>query len=233
MLEVRGLDAFYGGSHVLQGVSLNVATAARACVLGRNGAGKSTLLKSVMNAGPRVAGAILLDGVELGATPSFRRARLGLALVPEDRRIFPHISVMDNIRIAKPAAGPGGLVDPAEILAAFPMLGPLVERYGGQLSGGQQQMVAVARGMAARPKYLLLDEPTEGLAPVIVDQMAVSIVRLCDQLGIGLLLSEQNIRFARRCTSRVYVIESGRLVYEGSWPEFDARPDIRETHLSI
>jgi len=233
MLEVHSLEAFYGDSHVLHGIHLRVAKGARISVLGRNGAGKSTLLKSIMNAGPRVRGEVLLDGSDLGVLPSFRRARLGLAMVPEDRRIFPHISVMDNIRLVEAAAGHEGLVDPETILSAFPMLKPLVGRYGSQLSGGQQQMVAVARGMAARPKVLLLDEPTEGLAPVIVDQMAVSLTALCDTLGTGLLLSEQNIRFARRCTSAVYVIESGRLVYQGSWEDFDARPDIKQRHLSV
>ncbi len=233
MLDIGPIDAFYGDSHILHGIDMRVEKGARVSVLGRNGAGKSTLLKSIMNAGPRVWGAIKLDGRELGAAPSYRRARMGLALVPEDRRIFPHITVMDNIRIVSAAAGAEGIVDPEAILAAFPMLKTLVDRYGSQLSGGQQQMVAVARGMAARPRLLLLDEPTEGLAPVIVNQMGVSITTLCDQLGVGLLLSEQNIGFARHCTSTVYVIESGRLIFHGSWADFDARPDIKERHLSV
>lgn len=233
MLDIGPIDAFYGDSHILHGISLWVAKGARVSVLGRNGAGKSTLLKSVMNAGPRVQGPIRLDGKDLGGLASYRRARLGLALVPEDRRIFPHITVMDNIRIVSAAAGSQGIVDNETILSAFPMLNTLVDRYGLQLSGGQQQMVAVARGIAARPKFLLLDEPTEGLAPVIVNQMAVSINTLCDQLGVGLLLSEQNIGFARHCTSSVHVLESGRLVYHGSWADFDARPDIRDRYLSV
>lgn len=233
MLDIGPIDAFYGDSHILHNISLRVAQGERVSVLGRNGAGKSTLLKSVMNAGPRVRGAIKLDGTELGTLASYRRARMGLALVPEDRRIFPHITVMDNIRIVSAAAGPQGIVDTDTILSAFPMIATLVDRYGSQLSGGQQQMVAVARGIAARPKLLLLDEPTEGLAPVIVNQMAASVTTLCDQLGIGLLLSEQNIGFARHCTSSVYVIENGHLVYHGSWADFDARPDIKERHLSV
>ncbi|MDI6028935.1 ABC transporter ATP-binding protein [Corticibacterium sp. UT-5YL-CI-8] len=233
MLEIQGLDAFYGASHVLQNLSFTVPAAGRVSVLGRNGAGKSTLMKSIMNAGPRVRGRLALDGRDLARIPSFRRARLGLSLVPEDRRIFPHITVVDNMTISAAAAGERVALQPERLLSMFPMLQPLRARYGSQLSGGQQQMLAVARGIAPNPKFLLLDEPTEGLAPVIVDQLATAIVQLCDMLGTGLLLSEQNIWFARRCTSRVHILESGRLVFEGSWPEFDSDPDIKQRYLSV
>lgn len=233
MLDVSALNAFYGGSHILYDVHLSVKEGDRVSVLGRNGAGKSTLLKSLLNAGPRVEGRIEFDGRDISPLAAYRRSRLGLALVPEDRRVFPHLTVVDNLLIARAAEGERGGVDIERVLAKFPMLASLVDRYGSQLSGGQQQMVAVARGMMPRPKLLLLDEPTEGLAPVIVKQLAASVVELCEEFGIGLLLSEQNIWFARQCTHHVHIIENGKIVFTGSWPEFDARPDIKQRYLSV
>ena len=234
MLEVRGLDAWYGDSHILHRISITVAQAGRVAILGRNGAGKTTLLKSVMNGDPRVAGSVVWDGQELGAMPSFKRARLGLALVPEDRRIFTHVTVAENIAMARYATSPERPAIPAsEIIARFPMLQPLAQRLGGQLSGGQQQMLAVARAIAARPRLMLLDEPTEGLAPVIVEQMARDVLEVCTQDKVALLLSEQNIWFARRCTEYVYVLASGRIVFEGSWAEFDATGEEAKKHLAV
>ena len=234
MLEVRGLDAWYGDSHILHRISITVAQAGRVAILGRNGAGKTTLLKSVMNGDPRVAGSVVWDGQELGAMPSFKRARLGLALVPEDRRIFTHVTVAENIAMARYATSPERPAIPAsEIIARIPMLQPLAQRLGGQLSGGQQQMLAVARAIAARPRLMLLDEPTEGLAPVIVEQMARDVLEVCTQDKVALLLSEQNIWFARRCTEYVYVLASGRIVFEGSWAEFDATGEEAKKHLAV
>ena len=234
MLEVRGLDAWYGDSHILHRISITVAQAGRVAILGRNGAGKTTLLKSVMNGDPRVAGSVVWDGQELGAMPAFKRARLGLALVPEDRRIFTHVTVAENIAMARYATSPERPAIPAsEIIARFPMLQPLAQRLGGQLSGGQQQMLAVARAIAARPRLMLLDEPTEGLAPVIVEQMARDVLEVCTQDKVALLLSEQNIWFARRCTEYVYVLATGRIVFEGSWAEFDATGEEAKKHLAV
>ena len=234
MLEVRGLDAWYGDSHILHRISITVAQAGRVAILGRNGAGKTTLLKSVMNGDPRVAGSVVWDGLELGAMPAFKRARLGLVLVPEDRRIFTHVTVAENIAMARYATSPERPAIPAsEIIARIPMLQPLAQRLGGQLSGGQQQMLAVARAIAARPRLMLLDEPTEGLAPVIVEQMARDVLEVCTQDKVALLLSEQNIWFARRCTEYVYVLASGRIVFEGSWAEFDATGEEAKKHLAV
>lgn len=233
MLEVVGLDAFYGDSHILHGIDLTLGIGGRVAILGRNGSGKTTLMKSILNAGPRIRGEIRLDGRDLAGETSFRRARLGLSLVPEDRRIFPHLTVRDNLLIALAAAGNRTGLDLERVLDMFPMLKPLAVRYGSLLSGGQQQMVAVARGIMPRPRYLLLDEPTEGLAPLIVRQLAASVVRLCEEFGIGLLLSEQNIWFARFCTRHVYIIESGRIVFSGSWDEFDSRPDVKHLYLAV
>ena len=234
MLELAGIDAFYDDSHILQAVSLKVGSHERVAVLGRNGAGKSTLLKSIMNAGTRVAGSLKWEGQELGASKAHRRARLGIAMVPEDRRIFSHLTVRENIAMARMNAGRKQAdAEAGEIIARIPMLAELGNRPGGELSGGQQQMVAVARGLAARPKLILLDEPTEGLAPLIVENMAADIVAQCKVGGVALLLCEQNIWFARKCTDRLYILDSGRVVFEGAWPEFDSQPEVASRYLAV
>lgn len=234
MLEVRGLDAWYGDSHILHGVDITVPASGRVAILGRNGAGKSTLLKSIMNGDPRVSGSVAWEGRSLGDMPAFRRARLGLALVPEDRRIFGHITVAENIEMARYATSPDRPAIPAsQVLARIPMLQSLGSRLGGQLSGGQQQMLAVARAIAARPRLMLLDEPTEGLAPVIVEQLARDVLEVCVQENVGLLLSEQNIWFARKCTDIVYVISTGRIVFHGDWTDFDSAGDSVKKHLAL
>ena len=202
--------------------------------MGRNGAGKSTLLKSIMNAGTRVAGSLKWEGQELGASKAHRRARLGIAMVPEDRRIFSHLTVRENIAMARMNAGRKQAdAEAGEIIARIPMLAELGNRPGGELSGGQQQMVAVARGLAARPKLILRDEPTEGLAPLIVENMAADIVAQCKVGGVALLLCEQNIWFARKCTDRLYILDSGRVVFEGAWPEFDSQPEVASRYLAV
>jgi ABC-type branched-subunit amino acid transport system ATPase component len=234
VLEIRELDAFYGDSHILLGAQLSVRPGQRVALLGRNGAGKSTLLKSVMNAGPRVRGTLRFDGRDLRDTPTHQRTRMGLSLVPEDRRIFTHLTVAENIAMARYGASPTRpSVSVPDIVARFPMLAPLQQRYGGQLSGGQQQLLAVARAMAANPSLLLLDEPTEGLAPIIVEEMARDLVRTCNDGNVALLLCEQNIWFARRCTQYVYVIDTGRIVFEGDWTRFDAQPEVQQRYLAL
>ncbi len=234
MLEVRELDAYYGDSHILLGLKLSVQAGQRVALLGRNGAGKSTLLKSVMNAGPRVDGIVRFNGQDLRDLPTHKRTRLGVSLVPEDRRIFTHITVAENIAMARyGAAADRPAVPVADIIARFPMLEPLQQRYGGQLSGGQQQLLAVARAMAANPTLLLLDEPTEGLAPIIVEEMARDVVRTCSDKNVALLLCEQNIWFARRCTHYVYVIDTGRIVFEGDWETFDRNPHVQQRYLAL
>jgi branched-chain amino acid transport system ATP-binding protein len=199
VLELRGVNAWYGESHVLHDIGLKVEDGQRVAILGRNGAGKSTLLKSIMNGEPRVEGDVEWSGKVLGKLPSFRRARMGMALVPEDRRIFT----------------------------------PLGDRLGGQLSGGQQQMLAVARAIAARPRLLLLDEPAEGLAPVIVEQLARDVKAVCEADNVALLLSEQNVWFAKQCTDYVYVIGTGHIVFAGDWKEFDRNSEMVHKHLAL
>lgn len=234
MLDVQGIDALYGESHILHGVSLRVRDGGRLAILGRNGAGKSTLLKSIMNAEPTVRGTIAWEGKPLGSAPSHVRARMGICLVPEDRRIFAHLTVLENLTMARYAL-PSGVapLDAEEVLARFTMLVPLANRYGDQLSGGQQQLVAFARALMARPRLMLLDEPTEGLAPIIVEQLAKDVVEACEREGVALLLCEQNIWFARQCTDEVAVLDSGQIVFSGGWDEFDARSDIKNRYLAM
>ena len=234
LLEVRDCDALYDQSHVLHSVSISVAESSGVALLGRNGAGKSTLLKSIMNAGPAFRGQIRFKGQDIGSEPVHKRAALGLSLVPEDRRIFPHVTVRENLRMAQRAAGPGKeALSPDAAVELFPMLDGLLDRMGFQLSGGQQQLLAVARGLVPRPELLLLDEPTEGLAPIIVQDMAQKMARAREANGGGLLLAEQNVSFARHCTERVYIIDTGSIVFEGSWDEFDRNAERIERYLAL
>ena len=234
MLEVAAINAFYDQSHVLHDFSLAMGEGARVAILGRNGAGKTTLLKSIMNAGPRVVGPISFRSQVLGDRPPNQRTRLGLALVPEDRRIFGHLTTYENLRIAQyGSVQERAFVDIDELLGRFAMLRPLRDRLGARMSGGQQQMLAVARGIAARPYLMLLDEPTEGLAPTIVEELAEQVVSCCATYGIGLLLAEQSIWFARQCTDRAIVIDTGRIAFQGSWEEFDRAIEQIQRHLAL
>jgi len=235
LLRIDALHAGYGDAVVLHGIDLAIADGAAVALLGRNGAGKSTVLKTILNAGPKlVAGRISLDGRDLRTLGADARARAGLMLVPEDRRVFPHITVAENIALGVHAARPG--VKPMtmdEIWDLFPALVPFAERAGYALSGGQQQMVAVARGVIARPRLLLLDEPVEGLAPVIVDQMAAEIRRLHRDHGLTVLVTEQNLSFARAVTETLHLIDSGELVHSGDWAGFDADPTLKTRYLAV
>jgi len=233
MLEVHNLQARYGDSLILDGVTLKVAAGQGVALLGRNGAGKTTLLKSIMDGGPSVKGQIRFLERDLHRTPIYQRARLGLALVPEDRRIFAHLSVQENLLMARHAQGQAGALQPKEIFRLFPVLEELKARKGDQLSGGQQQILAVARALMSRPRCMLLDEPTEGVAPLLVRQMAEQINQARREQNAALLLTEQNLWFSRQCTDFVYVIDAGRIVFEGDWPSFDARPEIANRHLAV
>ena len=234
MLEIQQLGACYGDSLILQGVTLRVAAGQGVALVGRNGAGKTTLLSSIVGGAPKVSGTVHFDGQDITAWPTHRRVRQGLAMVPEDRRIFSHLSVEENLILARHGQRSGTpALTPDAVCALFPLLSDLRSRMGGQLSGGQQQVLALARGFVARPRCMLLDEPTEGVAPLIVEQMALQINAARQAHQVGMLLAEQNLWFARRCTSYLYVIETGRIVFEGDWPSFDARPDVATRHLGV
>lgn len=233
MLEVTGLEASYGETKVLHGIDLTVDGAARVAILGRNGAGKSTLVKSIMNAGPEIKGLIRWSGRDLANLAPAERSRLGICLVPEDRRIFPNLTVLENILIGRTPATKDPSWTPHALLKTFPLLEPLTTRMGNQLSGGQQQMLAVARGFAASPQLMLLDEPTEGLAPVIVNALAKAVSHACDTARTSLILCEQNISFARRVTDHVMVMDVGQIVFRGGWDAFDADRAVKARYLVV
>lgn len=234
MLKLENVSAYYGDSLALSNINLALPLGAGVAILGRNGAGKSTLFKSIMGGELNVRGEITLHGKSIVRLEPYQRVRSGLAFVPEDRRIFPHLTVEENLNMAQHGVAQGR--EPLrtdEVCELFPLLRDLLQRKGTQLSGGQQQILAVARGMVARPQYLLLDEPTEGVAPIIVTQMAEQIKRACEQQHITLIVAEQHVWFARQCSSSVYVLDTGRIVFGGSWEDYDANPAVAEQYLAV
>jgi branched-chain amino acid transport system ATP-binding protein len=230
LLEVRDLHAWYGESHVLHGVDFEVRRGEVVTLLGRNGAGKTTTLKSVMGMVPRRAGSIRYEGSELIELPSNRIARLGLAICPEERGIFASLSVEENL-LLPPVVRTGGLgVD--SIFGLFPNLQERLRSQGTKLSGGEQQMLAIARILRTGARFLLLDEPTEGLAPVIVQQIGATVRRLKAE-GFTILLVEQNFRFAATVADRHYVMERGRVVDMIANAALDASMDKLHEYLGV
>ena len=216
MLAVEGLDSFYGRAHILFDVALDVAPGEVVALLGRNGAGKSTTFKSLVGLVAPAAGRIAFEGQPIVGLPAHRIARLGIGYVPEERRIFADLTVVENLEVGRqpPRAGMQPWT-PARLFDLFPNLRAMQNRPGGRMSGGEQQMLAVARTLMGNPKLLLLDEPSEGLAPVIVDQM-VEMVRTLKREGVAVLLAEQNLRFAGAVADRAYVLEKGRVRHRGT-----------------
>jgi len=216
MLEVRGLTAAYGKAQVLFGLDFIAHAGEVLALLGRNGAGKSTALKRVMGLVPPQAGEILFDGVRIGTLPPYRIARLGLGYVPEERRIFTDLSVRENLEVGRQPRRAGAVNwTSGRLFELFPHLGRMQDRLGGRMSGGEQQMLAIARTLMGNPRAILLDEPAEGLAPIIVEQVATAIGELKAD-GLCVLLCEQNLRFARRVADRACLIEQGRIVASGT-----------------
>jgi ABC-type branched-subunit amino acid transport system ATPase component len=233
MLEVRNLEARYGDIRALFGIDMSVAAGAGVALLGRNGAGKSTLMKALLDAGPACSGEIVLGGRPLTGVPTGQRARMGLALVPEDRRIFSSLSVRQNLELAHHALDGRPVMTIEQVCRLFPLLPDLLDRMGYQLSGGQQQLVAVARGLMASPTLLLLDEPAEGLAPKLAMDLAREVRRAREQLGLTVLVAEQSIPYARQCTEYVYLLDSGTVVFQGDWAAFDAQPELKARYLAV
>lgn len=226
MLVVDGMHTYYGESHALQGVSLRVEAGEVVCLLGRNGAGKSTTLNSIVGLTPSRRGSVRFEGEEIRRTPAHRIARRGLALVPEDRRIFAGLTVVENLEVAAPPRPQRERSWPIErIFDEFPMLAEVRNQDGATLSGGQQQMLAIARALVGEPRLLLLDEPNEGLAPVIVQQIGVLIDRLAQTTTI--LFTDQSVRFALRHARRGYILQKGRIVYEGSTQRIAEDPQVQ------
>ena len=232
-LSVRGLNAAYGRAHVLYDVALQVAAAEAVTLIGRNGAGKSTTLRAILGLLARCDGEIVFDGAPLAHLATHERVCRGLGYVPEDRRIFSDLTVEENLEVGRRIPMRGAPQWTRErLFELFPNLRELRGRRGGLMSGGEQQMLAIARTLMGNPSLLLLDEPSEGLAPKIVEQMVEAVLTMKRE-GLSLLLSEQNIRFARAIADRVCVIEKGRIRFVGTTAEFDARPDVRDAYLAL
>jgi urea transport system ATP-binding protein len=219
MLAVNAIDTFYGTSHILHGLSLQVGDGELVSVLGRNGAGKTTLLRSITGVNPPRAGTIQFAGADISQMKSHRRARLGISYVPQGRLLIPDITVAENIQVAMLGKGLNGHKVPDLVFDYFPALKGIAGRKGGVLSGGQQQQVAIARALVQEPRLLLLDEPTEGLQPSVVEEIQQIIKRIMQERKCSVLLVEQRLDFVRDITQRFAILDTGRIVAEGNAAE--------------
>jgi urea transport system ATP-binding protein len=215
MLALAHVDSFYDRSHILHDVCLDVPEGKVTAILGRNGTGKTTLLKTLMGLTDRMAGQIRLDTADLGTQPTFRRARAGIAYVPQGREIIPDFSIRENILMGSFARADHKREIPPLVAELFPYLMSNLDRNGGILSGGQQQQLAIARALAAEPRIILLDEPNEGIQPSIVEEIENVIIRLNREIGLTVVLVEQNVSFVRRAAHRFAMMEKGRVVASG------------------
>ncbi len=231
MLQIRGLNQYYGGSHILWDVDLHVPAGSRTCLMGRNGMGKTTLLKCIMGLLPVASGELRFEGRDLLALPAEERARLGIGYVPQGREIFSQLTVEENLRIGLPARRTKATDIPDSVFELFPVLAKMLGRRGGDLSGGQQQQLAIARAMVLEPKLLILDEPTEGIQPNIVHEIGDIILRLSEQTGLTVLLVEQKLPFARRVASDFRILDKGRIVAAGAMSELTS--DLVRQHLTV
>jgi branched-chain amino acid transport system ATP-binding protein len=220
MLDVVDLHAYYGASHVLQGVTLQVGRGELVALLGRNGAGKTTTLTALMGTTRSPRGSVVVDGEDLAGRPSYERLRRGLALVPSGARVFANLTVEENLQVVRPRATDGTAMTIDRVYEQFPKLRDLRRSAAGNLSGGERQMLAVGRGLMANPKVLLLDEPSEGLAPVIVQAIGRLMGEL-KELGLTIVLAEQNHRFALQHADRAYLIEKGEIRHEAAAGELE------------
>jgi branched-chain amino acid transport system ATP-binding protein len=227
-LDVEGVHTYYGDSHVLHGVSLRVAAGEAVALLGRNGAGKTTLIRSLIGFTPPRAGAVRLEGRPIHGWPAHRIARQGVALVPQGRRIFAPLSVRENLLLG--ARGEGWTLE--RVLELFPRLRERADQAGGTLSGGEQQMLAIGRALLTNGRLLLLDEPSEGLAPLVVREIGRIVAGLKGQ-RLSILLVEQNYHLALRIADRVYVMNKGQLVWEGTPEALEAAEDVKRRYLGV
>jgi branched-chain amino acid transport system ATP-binding protein len=233
LLKVSGLDAFYGRAQVLFDVALEVGRGEVVALMGRNGAGKSTTMKAIMGLLARKRGAITFRGKEVGALQPYRIARMGMGFVPEDRRVFGDLSVMENLDTGRqPPREDAPSWTPEKLFRLFPNLGEMPHRPGSQMSGGEQQMLTVSRTLMGNPYLVLLDEPSEGVAPIIVEQMANMILELKRE-GLSILLSEQNLHFAELVSDRAYVLERGQIRFSGTIEELARDDAVRRAYLSV
>ena len=237
-MSVEGLSAWYGAARILYDLNLEVGRGEVVALMGRNGAGKSTTMKAIMGLVDERQGTVRFNGDDISARKPFEIARRGLGFTPEDRRIFVDLTVMENLdvgrqpRATSPTVQPAPSWTPEQLFSLFPNLAEMPDRLGGRMSGGEQQMLTVARTLMGNPLLVLLDEPSEGVAPLIVEQMAHTILALKKQ-GLSILLSEQNIHFARLVSDRVYVLEKGQIHWHGSVAELDTNLDVQRTYLTV
>ena len=232
MLEVDDLHTYYGDSYVLQGVSLRVSEGQVVAVLGRNGAGKTTLFRSIMGLTPPRRGRVVLHGRELTGLPTHQIARQGLALVPQGRRIFPSLTVRENLEVAERRAREGEGWTLGKVWELFPRLRERRKLGGTRLSGGEQQMLACGRGLVANPALMLMDEPTEGLAPVIVQELERLILQFKAE-GVSVLLAEQRFSFALRVADYIYILAQGKIVHEATPAVLWGQEEIKHTYLGV
>ncbi|HTQ36478.1 MAG TPA: urea ABC transporter ATP-binding subunit UrtE [Steroidobacteraceae bacterium] len=231
MIEIADLNQFYGGSHILWDITMSVPTGSCTVLMGRNGMGKTTLLRCLMGLTPIAGGSIRHDGEELSSQPATRRARAGIGYVPQGREIFSQLTVEENLRTGLAARADGRREIPEEIYQLFPVLKSMARRRGGDLSGGQQQQLAIGRALVIEPRVLILDEPTEGIQPNIVREIGDVIVRLNKEKGLTVLLVEQKLPFARRIGSHLRILDKGRMVLSGSIS--DLTDEVVHEHLTV
>ena len=232
-LRVERLNSFYGPAHILFDVSLDAGAGEVVALLGRNGAGKSTTFRSVVGLVPPRSGRIVFDGRDIAGRPTHEIARLGVGYVPEDRRIFTDLTVEENLEVGRRPPRPDAPAWTAErLFALFPNLAEMRRRPGGRMSGGEQQMLTIARTLMGNPSLVLLDEPSEGLAPKIVEHMARVILEMKRE-GLSVVISEQNLHFARLISDRAYIVEKGRIRFEGPIAALEANPEIRDAYLAV
>ena len=238
LLEAKGLSAWYGAARILYDVNLDVRRGEVVALMGRNGAGKSTTLKTLIGMLDKRRGSVSFLGHDISKSEPHHAARMGLGFVPEDRRIFTDLTVTENLEVGRqaPRRWPDGSEAPAwtpeRLFTLFPNLGEMPGRPGGRMSGGEQQMLTVARTLMGNPYLVLLDEPSEGVAPVIVEQMVHMILELKAQ-GVSILLSEQNMHFAELVSDRAYVLEKGQIRYEGTMVDLADNDEVRRAYLSV
>lgn len=238
LLSAKELCGWYGAAQILFNVNLQVGRGEVVALMGRNGAGKSTTLKALTCMLDKRSGAVQFMGADISNSEPHHAGRLGLGYVPEDRRIFTDLTVMENLEVGRqsPRHWPDGAAAPVwtpeKLFKLFPNLGEMPDRLGGRMSGGEQQMLTVARTLMGNPYLVLLDEPSEGVAPVIVEQMVQTILELKSQ-GVSILLCEQNMHFAELVSDRVYVMEKGQICYEASMAELSANVEVRRAYLSL
>ncbi len=233
MLELTDVRAGYGSTPVLRGVNLSIGSGERASILGRNGVGKTTLMRAISGSIPLSTGSIVLNQSTIGELKTFRRARLGISLVPQGRDIFPKLTVAENLRVAATANGNGADDHLDEIYTEFPLLAEKRKARGGSLSGGQQQILALARALMTSPEILLLDEPSEGIQPSILDEIVEVIDKINYERGISVLLVEQNLDFAARLARRGLIMEKGAIIHELDTEELSQDRDLQRKYMAL